>query len=269
MQNIPSVWWCYDAYFLYRSTAHLGPMLSSAVTPLSPPNQRTLPVDADDFYVYFDRIDEQSENSPSLISGPNLITKFYAVVSSVDTEAKSLDEALSSLTAVLDSGIPALTSAFEPEISLDVFMDPKDRRQLQMELLKASIRIAWLSCRASLLQAYQASSSFWASLAADAALFLKKLPNTYVEPQGAIVVPHLKTLSEMMMHVLTTAADSRGSASEEDVQPKATEDVAYVAMRVAELERETMISTTGANVNANIAQEDLAMTEASAPQVLP
>jgi hypothetical protein len=150
-------------------------------------------------------------------------------------------------------------------------MNPKDRRQLQTELLKAAIRITWLSCRASLLQAYHAPSSYWASLASDAATFLKTLPNTYVEPHGTIVIPQLKALSETMMQSLTTTSSNSESTDEEAIHPNATENVAYVAMRVTELERETMTSiTAGADTIAStLAEENLSMTDGAAEADLP
>lgn len=243
-----------------RSTAHLGTYYSLAVAPVSPPIPFALPAEVDDFYVYFDRIDEQTENGPSLVSGANVITKIY-LAASPDGATSNLNDTLLAINNALEAAPASLTDPFAPEIPLDIFMEPKDRRQLQLELLKAAVRIAHLTCRAAVLRTYDAPSSHWATLAADAASFLKALPNAYVEPQAASFVPQLKTLADATMHALTAPSSStadkddgadQGADDNLPLPANATEDVAYVAMRVAELERDVLVVLVASNVNVGL-----------------
>lgn len=98
------------------------------------------------------------------------------------------------------NGPDELLAPFGPEIALDVFMDVKDRRQIQIELLKATIRISWLTCRAVILHRHESDdaslTSEWAELVSDTATFLKSLPNAYVEPQAESTLHQLKVLAD-------------------------------------------------------------------------
>jgi hypothetical protein len=240
------------------------------VVPVLPPTPFSLPAEVDDFYVYFDRIDEQTENGPSLVSGANVITNIY-LAASQDGATSNLDDTLSAINNALEAAPASLTAPFAPEIPLDIFMDPKDRRQLQLELIKAAVRIAYLACRVAVLRTYDGSSSHWATLAADAASFLKALPNAYVEPQAATFVPQLKTLAEAAMHALTgpATADKDGVSGTDELPPNATEDVAYVAMRVAELEREVLVVHATANVDVGLVEGDVTMGSTDEQSTLP
>jgi hypothetical protein len=201
-----------------------------------------MPVPVDDFYIYPDRIQDPSDNTTSLVAGPNLIANIY-ITSTQLTSSDTIETVSNSLNALMESAPASLVSSFGPEIALDIFMEPKERRQLQIELTKTTVRICWLSCRAAILTHFEASAdktilrNEWTLLASDAKAFLKEMPTSYVEPQAPILIPQLKSLSDSIVRAL---AENDDNDIEATLSTSVTENAASVAMRVAELQRDVL-----------------------------
>jgi hypothetical protein len=233
-------------------------MYSLAVTPIPPPSPTSLPEGVDDYCVHFDHIAEQNENLPSLLCGSNVITNIYIAANPLDRTMGATIE-LENTNQAFKSGPEVFTTPFGPEIALDVFMDAKDRRQMQIELLKATIRITWLTSRAAILQRHESSDDVslakeWAELVSDTAIFLRSLPNAYIEPQAVSTLPQLKMLSDLAVAGITRSAEGQETAGY--ASATAAEEVAYVAMRVAQLEREVLLSSAGGMDTSLVNQEN-------------
>jgi hypothetical protein len=153
-----------------RSLEHLGPDYRSYMMTMSPLNLQHLPAEADDFFIYHDRLEPQSEGRIPLIAGFNLITRLYSCYHEV-SQLKNLELSdallqpiyreiqeqiiaeIDNCKKVLSSAPPAYVSPPGPEIQADVLLSPEDRQQVQLDIQKSTIQIAAFSIRVYLTQA--------------------------------------------------------------------------------------------------------------------
>jgi hypothetical protein len=188
---------------------------------MSPLNQQHLPAEADDFFIYHDRLEPQSEGRISLIAGFNLITRLYScyqeVIQLKNLELsdallrpiyKEIQEKLNSeiqnCKQVLSSAPPALLSPSGPEVQADVLLSPEDRQQVQLDIQKSTIQIAAFAIRVYLTQALKEIDQLvkideireqvdteLASVASELNFFLRKMVVGTVAPHAASFVSKL------------------------------------------------------------------------------
>jgi hypothetical protein len=138
--------------------------------PMSPLNLQHLPAEADDFFIYHDRLEPQSEGRIPFIAGFNIITRLYSCYHEV-SQLKNLELSdallqpiygeieqqiisdIDNCKKILSSAPRTYVSPPGPEIQADVLLSPEDRQQFQLDIQKSAIKIAAFSIRVYLTQA--------------------------------------------------------------------------------------------------------------------